>query len=646
MEPDRIRLLLVEDNPGDARLIRELLRQAEPFPFELAHVERLHEAVERLERRDTDAVLLDLGLPDSQGMDTMVQVLGAAPEIPIVVLTARSDDQTILEVVQAGAQDYLVKGEITGRLLAHSIRYAIERSRLERERWSLLHREQQARTVAENALRSRDEVLAVVAHDLRNPLAAISTTVSLLRNGTIPPEQSAHHLGVVQHSTEQMNRLIQDLLDVARMERGTFRIEPRPVLVDELLADAVNLLGASATQAGLLLRRESEPDLPEIQVDPQRIVQVLSNLVGNALRFSPRGGEIIVRARRFGDAVLFSVTDTGVGIPKDELPHLFDSQWQADHARRGGMGRGLAISKGIVVAHRGRIWAASEAGKGSTFFFTLPPAGEEVGGAVSPAPDRSGPADVVFGGEGCRALRVLLVDDHPAIRRGLAKILSSAAGIEVVGETITGEEALIMTERLRPDVVVMDLAMPGMGGIEATRQITTSMPEVRVLVVTAETEADALMAVLRAGGSGFVQKTTAHEDLLPALATVARDEVFLYVSGHRRLLEEFLRDQDPGPLAGLSEQDRQILRLAAEGFNSVEIGKKLYLSPRTIDSYRSRLMRQLGLSRRADLVRLALRSGLLKLDAPAQPPAQGDERTSHLPTGPPDRAHPAPRTGG
>jgi signal transduction histidine kinase len=306
MNPDRIRLLLVEDNPGDARLIRELLRQAEPFPFDLAHVERLRDAIERLQRRETDAVLLDLYLPDSQGMETVVQLLDAAPEIPIVVLTGRSDERTVLDVVQAGAQDYLVKDEITGRLLAHSIRYAIERSRLERERWNLLHREQHARTVAESAVRSRDEVLAVVAHDLRNPLAAISTTLSLLRDGTIPPEQSAHHLDVVQRSAEQMDRLIQDLLDVARIEHGTLRIEPRPVPVHSLLANAAELLRAPATQAGLLLRTETEPDLPEVQADPPRIVQVLSNLVGNALRFSPRGGEVSVRARRFGDAVLFS----------------------------------------------------------------------------------------------------------------------------------------------------------------------------------------------------------------------------------------------------------------------------------------------------------------------------------------------------
>lgn len=195
-----------------------------------------------------------------------------------------------------------------------------------------------------------------------------------------------------------------------------------------------------------------------------------------------------------------------------------------------------------------------------------------------------------------------------------------------------------MTMRLRPDVVVMDLAMPGMGGIEATRQITASMPEVRVLVLTAESEEEVLMAVLRAGGSGLVKKTRAHEDLLAALATVAHDEVFLYPNSHQLLLGDFLRSNDAGLVAALSEQDRQILSLAAEGFNSVEIGKRLFLSPKTVDSYRPRLMRQLGLSRRTDLVRLALRSGLLKPHPTVAPTARGGGKSTHTPGGPPDRA--------
>jgi DNA-binding NarL/FixJ family response regulator len=628
MEERRIRLLLVEDDPGDALLIRELLRQGAPFPFELTHAERLQDAVEHLAGEETDATLLDLSLPDGQGIDGVAQTLNAAPEVPLIVLTGMDDEETALQAIRAGAQDYLVKGEISGRHLAHSVRYAIERGRLERELRSLLAREKEARSAAESAVRSRDEVLGIVAHDLRDPLAAVETTVRLLLRGGIPPEQHPHQLQAVLHATRRMDRLIRDLLDAARIEGGTLHVEPQPTRVSALLAGTVEAAAARSGEAGLRFEHRDEPGIPPVLADGQRVQQVLGNLLDNALRFTPRGGTVTLGARRFGDAALLWVADSGTGIPAEDLPHLFDGAWQARHARRGGTGRGLAIARGIVEAHGGRIWAASEEGAGTTVYFTLPLDRAQTAGAGEGAPAGAAPpaeSPSAAGTEG--PLRVLLADDHGFLRRGLAELLRHEAGIDVVGEAATGEEALARTERLRPDVVLMDLAMPGMGGIEATRQITASMPEVRVLALTGDEEEKALMPVLRAGGSGFVRKTTAHEDLVQALATVARGEVFLYPSGTQLLLGEYLheRDLEEGPLASLNEHERQVLRLASEGFSSGEIGKKLFLSPKTVDTYRSRLMRRLGLGSRAELVQFALRTGLLRAGRgrPAPEPGSG-----------------------
>jgi two-component system response regulator NreC len=524
-----------------------------------------------------------------------------------------SDDAISLHAVRAGAQDYLSKAELTGRLLTHSLRYAMERGRLEGELRDLLRREREAHALSEAAVHSRDELLGIVAHDLRNPLGVINITLGLLLQGEIAPEQYPHHLRVMQRSATQLDRIIQDLLDVARIEGGTLRLERQRVGPASLLEDTTELLSAVVAEADLLLVTESEPRLPDVLADPRRVSQVLSNLIGNAIRFTPRKGTITLRARVFGESVLFSVSDTGIGIPAEELPHLFDSGWQARHARRDGTGRGLAICKGIVEAHQGRIWAASAEGEGTAFFFTLPLADAELP-VEAPDASLSGARAAAPPGRGTGPLRVLIVDDHPAIRHGLAGLLSRNEGVEVVGEAATGEEALDRTERLRPDVVLMDLAMPGMGGIEATRRISASMPAVRVLALSAESEEEALMPILRAGGSGFVRKTTAHEDLAEALATVAREEVFLYPSGNHLLLGEFIRTHGPerAALSGLNEQERQVLLLAAEGFTSTEIGKKLFLSPKTIDTYRSRLMRQLGLSHRSDLTHFALKAGLLK----------------------------------
>jgi two-component system response regulator NreC len=215
---------------------------------------------------------------------------------------------------------------------------------------------------------------------------------------------------------------------------------------------------------------------------------------------------------------------------------------------------------------------------------------------------------------------VLLADDHPFILRGIAEHLRRAPDIEVVAEATTGQEAVEKARELRPDVVIMDLVMPGIGGIEAIRRIHALDPRIKTLALTGESEAEALLEVLEAGGSGFVQKATAHEDLIPALRTVARNEVFLYPSGQQLLLRAYHAQpaRSGALLEPLNEHEREILALAAEGYTSAEIGKRVFLSPKTVDSYRAQAMRKVGLSHRSDLVRFALRTGLLKAAARAQ----------------------------
>ncbi|HEX8362854.1 MAG TPA: response regulator transcription factor [Longimicrobium sp.] len=212
-------------------------------------------------------------------------------------------------------------------------------------------------------------------------------------------------------------------------------------------------------------------------------------------------------------------------------------------------------------------------------------------------------------------IRVLLVDDHAVLRAGLEALLGLEPDLEVVGKASTGEEAIERVGAVRPDVVIMDLGMPGMGGLEATRQIAASGGSARVLVLTSHAEEEYLLPVLEAGGSGYVKKTSADEDLISAIRTVARGEVFLYPSATKLLLNGFRKAEARGeasPVEELSEREREVLQLTAEGYSSVETGKKLFLSPKTVDTYRSRLMQKLGLAHRADLVRFALDNGLLK----------------------------------
>lgn len=211
-------------------------------------------------------------------------------------------------------------------------------------------------------------------------------------------------------------------------------------------------------------------------------------------------------------------------------------------------------------------------------------------------------------------IRVLLADDHAVLRGGLRALLSLEPDMDVIGEVATGEEAIERVRALRPHVVVMDLGMPGMGGLEATRQVTALDLGTRVLILTSHAEEEYLLPVLEAGASGYVQKTSADRDLILAVRTVARDEVFLYPSATRLLLRGYKTagKGENDPLHDLSDREREVLKLTAEGYGSGEIGKKLFLSPKTVDTYRSRLMQKLGLTHRAELVRFALETGVLK----------------------------------
>ncbi|HYJ78632.1 MAG TPA: response regulator transcription factor [Longimicrobiaceae bacterium] len=211
-------------------------------------------------------------------------------------------------------------------------------------------------------------------------------------------------------------------------------------------------------------------------------------------------------------------------------------------------------------------------------------------------------------------IRVLLADDHAVLRGGLKALLSLEPDIDVVGEVGTGEEAVERTRALRPHVVVMDLGMPGMGGLEATRQIAALDQGAKVLVLTSHTEEEFLLPVLEAGGSGYVQKTNADQDLISAIRIVARDEVFLYPNATKLLLRGLKAAEGRGviPLEQPSEREREVLRLSAEGYGSGEIAKQLFLSPKTVDTYRYRLMQKLGFTHRTELVRFALETGVLK----------------------------------
>jgi signal transduction histidine kinase/CHASE3 domain sensor protein len=226
---------------------------------------------------------------------------------------------------------------------------------------------------SQQAVQAREEVLAIVSHDLRNPLNAVMLAASLLQtSGTVDPEDR-EQLEIIDISAKRMQRLIADLLDVTRLEGGKqLPIDPAPLDVQSLFEETYELFKSQAATGSITLQCHSPNDVPPVYADRHRVLQVLSNLIGNAMKFTPPGGMIACRAESDDGKVLITVTDNGPGIPRENLGDIFNPYWQAKRTARLGAGLGLPIAKGIVESHGGRIWVESEPGNGTKFFFTLP----------------------------------------------------------------------------------------------------------------------------------------------------------------------------------------------------------------------------------------------------------------------------------
>lgn len=222
----------------------------------------------------------------------------------------------------------------------------------------------------------REDLMSIVSHDLRNPLSAVAMAARTLKRSLGPEAPGRRQVEMIARNVTRMDRLIADLLAVAKLqEGGTLPIEPSAQDAHALVADVMDVFAASAADKGVELRSVFAPDVPPVYCDGGRIAQVLSNLVGNALKFTPRGGSVVVTVTP-GDSehVHFSVRDTGVGIPEEGVSHVFERFWQNERHRARGTGLGLYIAKGIIDGHHGRIWVTSRVGEGSDFQFTVPAA--------------------------------------------------------------------------------------------------------------------------------------------------------------------------------------------------------------------------------------------------------------------------------
>ena len=405
-----IALLLVEDVPDDARLLRDMLSDRSLGLFHVTTVGRLSEAVTHLETNGADIVLMDLGLPDAQGLEGVRKAHAVAPLVPVVVLTGSSDRALAALALQEGVQDYLLKGELNGHALNRVLRYAIARQRTlaDTER----HRKQQLRIKDElmaHELRLKDEFLSHVSHELRSPLAAIHGFSTILLDGLAGKLNSTQldYLQIVVRNIGQLQTMIDDLLEVTRLQTGKLSVDLQRVSVAEAIDDAIDTLLWAAAAKGVVLSSHLDEANPFAYADPARTRQILINLIGNAIKFTPAGGAVTVMVpsdQMHPDFVVCKVSDTGCGLDKELANRIFERLYQGNdpaEAGRKGLGLGLYICKELVVRQGGRIWVDSTPEHGSVFYFTLPAfvpesasgpkthrdARAELGAAAAPRPE-------------------------------------------------------------------------------------------------------------------------------------------------------------------------------------------------------------------------------------------------------------------
>jgi PAS domain S-box-containing protein len=631
MNPDRIRLLMIEDCPADARLIRIMLEESAAPTTQCRWVDNLTEGIELLRTSTFDVVLLDLGLPETTGLDTLNKVYREASVPAVVVMSGSSDEEVALQALQAGAQDYLIKGRVDRATLARAIRYAIGRSQAERALrvrtdeqrqqakylrtlidllpmfvWlkdtqsryltvnqataaalgtsvaqmegksdddfrapelaqslraddvlvmTSLHRkiveeslatvdgdvwvetcklpvldedgtvlgtvgvardirerkaaeaaQQSALAEAERLARQRSAFLAQMSHELRTPLNGILGFAQLLQQDKGLNDRQVRGLKIIRESGQHLLTLINDILDLARIDAAKVELDPSDIALQGFLAVLADIVRVKAEEKSLLFVQELAPDLPaSVRADEKRLRQVLLNLLSNAVKFTDSGEVVLavsVVGRQPGAVTLrFAIRDSGIGMTAAQQQRLFKPFEQVSELgrREGGTGLGLAISRELVLLMGSDIAVSSDAGHGTRFWFDLqlPLGADQRLEATSPGR----PA-----GYAGRRRRVLVVDDVPQNRAVLVESLG-VLGFDLA-EAGDGREALACAERDPPDLVVMDMTMPVMDGLEATRHIrrTPSLAGIAVMATSGSTNQETERLCFASGANAFLPK--------------------------------------------------------------------------------------------------------------------------------------------
>jgi signal transduction histidine kinase len=515
-----VNILLVEDDEVDRLTVVRALRLA-GLETVVEEAESVTAAADALTLRTFDCVLLDYRLPEGDALDVLKSVRQAGLDTPVIILTGRGDEQTAVELMKAGAADYLSKHALSPQRLLQSLRYATERQQHQRECDQLLVRADLARREAERANAAKDIFLATLSHELRTPMSSIMGWASMLRNHELDKERMAHGLAVIERNAKVQVQLINDLLDVSRIVSGKFELALGSVEPVEACESALETLRPQIEAKNIKIEKAFDPTRGPIKGDAGRLQQVIWNLLSNAIKFSPESSVIRLELRRFEATVEIAVIDHGSGIDPDFLPHIFERFSQASDGTavsRSGLGLGLAIVRHIVELHDGTIRAESDGeGAGARFMVRLPA-----------EPEPSIPASTRPVAEATRldGIHVLFVDDSADARELVATILTAHGASVTIAQSI--DTVLAALERERPDVLVSDIEMPGGDGYQMIRALRLREEDaahrIPAIALTGTTRAEDRIRMLSEGFQLHVPKPIDPTELVAAVAALALPE--------------------------------------------------------------------------------------------------------------------------
>ncbi len=528
--------LLVVDDEESLRITTAAILEKEGYSVDTASSG--DEAIALLGEKDYDLVLTDLHMEGGDGLSVLNQIRRHSPLTISVVLTGFASVESAIAALQEGAYDYLVKPcDIDS--MKHTIRRGVEHRRL-------MLAEQKARTdlqqlnldlerrIAERtaeltrlnaelaeANRAKDVFLATLSHELRTPLTPVVGWIKLLRSGNLDEKSIVQALDAIERNAWLQSKLIDDLLDTSRIATGKLHFEPKPTDLNITVKAAIDTVRASAASRNIELLIELSPTMLVVMGEPVRLQQIAWNLLSNAIKFTEPGGKVTIASNLEGSQARLIVSDSGVGIEPEFLPHVFDRFKQADGStsrRHGGLGLGLAIADALAKMHGGRIEAASDGvGKGARFTFQV-----EVATTERVAPE---PVDEKV--HSLNGLNVLIVEDSPDTLT-LLSALFSKEGANVT-TAASAAEALQQAVARRPSVIISDIGMPDVDGYELLEQLKVipGMDDVPAIAISGYASDEDRERALDTGYHALVPKpidvdalfTLIHELNLPQLSS-------------------------------------------------------------------------------------------------------------------------------